>query len=158
MHARYVSSLTNKQTKWMKCQVMGNQIKEGKFEICIRSVYRYERRKEREEKTGEITSFLSILSDFQQIQVKFYQLFAKIIRWSLEIWKKKLPKLSFVWPKGKRKKIKINWNSQLSCVQDNKQTNKQISKMTPRFKRARQKKLKFQISCKSVHKQRSLER
>ena len=30
--------------------------------------------------TREITSFLSILSDFQQIQVKFYQLFAKIIR------------------------------------------------------------------------------
>ena len=95
------------------------------------------------------------MSDFQQIQVKFYQLFAKIIRWSLEIWKKKLPKSSFVWPKGKRKKIKINWNSQLSCVQDNKQTNKQISKMTPRFKRARRKKLKFQISCKSVHKQRN---
>ena len=42
-----------------------------------------------------------------------------------------------------------------SCVQDNKQTNKQNSKMTTRFKRARRKKLKFQISCKSVHKQRN---
>ena len=30
-YARYVSSLTNKQTKWMKCQVMGNQIKEEKI-------------------------------------------------------------------------------------------------------------------------------
>jgi len=29
---------------------MGNQIKEEKFEICIKSVYRYERRKGREEK------------------------------------------------------------------------------------------------------------
>ena len=54
--------------------------KKKKIEICIKSVYRYERRKEREEKTREITSFLSILSDFQQIQVKFYQLFAKIMR------------------------------------------------------------------------------
>ena len=57
---------------------------EKHFELCKylikRMVDRYERRKEREEKTGEITSFLSILSDFQQIQVKFYQLFAKIIR------------------------------------------------------------------------------
>ena len=61
----------------MKCQVMGNQIKEEKLEICIKSVYRYERKKG---KTREITSFLSILSDFQQIQVKFYQLFAKIMR------------------------------------------------------------------------------
>ena len=42
-----------------------------------------------------------------------------------------------------------------SCVQDNKQTNKQNSKMTTRLKRARQKKLKFRISCKSVHKQRN---
>ena len=42
-----------------------------------------------------------------------------------------------------------------SCVQDNKQTNKQNSKTTPRFKRARRKKLKFRISCKSEHKQRN---
>ena len=42
-----------------------------------------------------------------------------------------------------------------SCVQDNKQTNKQSSKMTTRLKRARRKKLKFRISCKSVHKQRN---
>ena len=48
--ARYVSSLTNKQTKWMKYQVIGNQIKEEKFEICIKSVYGYERRRERKEK------------------------------------------------------------------------------------------------------------
>ena len=38
------------QTKWMKYQVIGNQIKEEKFEICIKSVYRYERRKGRKEK------------------------------------------------------------------------------------------------------------
>ena len=37
------------------------------------------------------------LSDFQQIQVKFYQLFATVLRWSLENLKKKLPNLSFVW-------------------------------------------------------------
>ena len=42
-----------------------------------------------------------------------------------------------------------------SCVQDNKQTNKQNSKMTTRLKRARRKKLKFRIWCKSVHKQRN---
>ena len=42
-----------------------------------------------------------------------------------------------------------------SCVQDNKQTNKQNSKTTPRFKGARRKKLKFRISCKSEHKQRN---
>ncbi len=41
----------------------------------------------------------------------------------------------------------------VSCVQDNKQTNKQNSKRTPRFKRARRKKLKFRISCRSEHKQ-----
>ena len=41
----------------MKCQVTGNQIKEEKLEICIKSVYRYERKKER---TREITSFLSM--------------------------------------------------------------------------------------------------
>ncbi len=39
----------------------------------------------------------------------------------------------------------------VSCVQDNKQTNKQNSKRTPRFKRARRKKLKFRISCRSEH-------
>ena len=42
-----------------------------------------------------------------------------------------------------------------SCVRDNKQTNNQNSKTTPRFKRARRKKLKFRISCKSEHKQRN---
>ena len=33
----------------MKYQVIGNQIKEEKFEICIKSVYGYERRRERKE-------------------------------------------------------------------------------------------------------------
>ena len=74
------ASLTNKQTNKMN-EWNVNQIKEEKLEICIKSVYRYERKKG---KTREITSFLSILSDFQQIQVKFYQLFAKMMRWSLE--------------------------------------------------------------------------
>ena len=50
---------TNKQTKWMKCQVMGNQIKEEKFEICIKSVYRYERRKGRKEKLVKSLTYLN---------------------------------------------------------------------------------------------------
>ena len=99
-YAQYVSSLTNKQTKWMKCQVTGNQIKEEKLEICIKSVYRYERKKG---KTREITSFLSILSDFQQIQVKFYQLFATVMRWSLENFRKSYPNYRSFDEKGRKK-------------------------------------------------------
>ena len=38
----------------MKYQVIGNQIKEEKFEICIKSVYGYERRRERKEKKKEL--------------------------------------------------------------------------------------------------------
>ena len=140
----------------MKNKVFGNQIKEEKLEIFIsvpyRSNLRGRGRKEFDGDTGK-----------QRWNWKTWGISSKsksnstdeVMRWSLENLRKKLPKLSFVWPKGKRKKIKINWNSQLSCVQDNKQTNKQISKMTPRFKRARRKKLKFQLSCKSVHKQRN---
>ena len=90
----------NKQTKWMKYQVIGNQIKEEEFEICIKSVYRYERRKE---KTREITSFLSILSDFQQIQGKFCQLFAKIMRWSLENFRKSYQNYRSFDEKGRKK-------------------------------------------------------
>ena len=115
-YARYVSSLTNKQTKWMKYQVIGNQIKEEKFEICIKSVYGYERRRERKEKkkrTREITSFLSILSDFQQIQVKFYQLFAKITRWSLENLKeKKITKIIVRLTRGRKKGRKKSLDKQ----------------------------------------------
>ena len=43
----------------------------------------------------------------------------------------------------------------VSCVQDNKQTNKRNLEMTARFKVTRGKKLKFRISCKSEHKQRN---
>ena len=48
-YAWCVSSLTYQE--WMKYQVIGNQIKEENFfDICIKSVYRYERRRERKGK------------------------------------------------------------------------------------------------------------
>ena len=106
-YAQYVSSLTNKQTKWMKCQVTGNQIKEEKLEICIKSVYRYERKKG---KTREITSFLSILSDFQQIQVKFYWWSNEVKPWKFE---KKITKiivrLTRERKKGRRNPVEFEW-------------------------------------------------
>ena len=53
----------------MKCQVMGNQIKEEKFEICIKSVYRYERRKGRKEKL--VKSFLEKKMEILLVNFKF---------------------------------------------------------------------------------------
>ena len=49
--ARYVSSLTNKQTKWMKYQVIGNQIKEEKN--LIFALNRYIAMKEGEKERGK---------------------------------------------------------------------------------------------------------
>ena len=121
---------TNKQTKWMKCQVMGNQIKEEKLEICIKSVYRYERKKG---KTREITSFLSILSDFQQIQVKFYQLFATVMRWSLENFRKSYPNYRSFDEKGRKK---------LFC--------KEIAKKSQKGPKMSRKKFFFQSSKKGL--------
>ena len=64
-------------------------------------------------KTREITSFLSILSDFQQIQVKFYQLFATVMRWGLENLRKKITKiivrLTRERKKGRKKNLKKFW-------------------------------------------------
>ena len=68
---------------------------------------------------------------------------------------KKIPNLSFVWRERGRKEDKKKLELQFSCVLDNKQTNKRNLKMTGRFKVTRRKKLKFWISCKSVHKQRN---
>ena len=133
-YARYVSSLTNKQTnkqikqtKWMKYQVIGDQSKEekiwnlhyigtslGKKErkkgknrasfLSIWVVSSKSKSKKNESKTDQINEEkLEIyrsntgkgkerigerLRDFQQIQVKFYQLFATAMRWSLENFKK----------------------------------------------------------------------
>jgi len=76
-------------------------------------------------------------------------------RWrgeALKIWKRLTQNhRSFDWPERKSKSIK----KQFSCVQDNKQTNKQNTEMTPRLQAARRKKLKFRISCQSERKQRN---
>ena len=66
----------------MKYQVIGNQINQrGKnLKFALNWYIAMKEGEKEREKTREITSFLSILSDFQHIQVKFYQLFAKIIR------------------------------------------------------------------------------
>ena len=74
----------------MKNKVTTHQIKEEKFENFISVPYQTEEK-------------LENLSDFQQIQGKFYQLFATDLRWSLEKFEKKLPQLSFVWREGGRK-------------------------------------------------------
>ena len=139
---------------WMKNKVFGNQIKEEKLEIFASVPYRsntgkgkeriWERYRQKEEK-------LENLSDFQQIQVKFYQLFATVIRWSLENLKKNLPKLSFVWrERGRKEEICVFWKKK-ACGQLNKQTNVKIEKTTPRLKRPSKKKLKSWVSLKSEH-------
>ena len=51
---------------------------------------------------------------------KFYQLFATVLRWSLENLKKKLPRLSFVWREGGGKEEKMSLT--------NKQTKKKFKK------------------------------
>ena len=145
-YARYVSSLTNKQTKWMKCPVIGNQIQRGKNLKFALNRYIADM-KEGEKERKKITSFLSIwvisskskykknesktdqineekleiyrsntgkgkerigerLRDFQQIQVKFYQLFATVLRWSLEKFEEKIYKYIVRLTGGRRKERK----------------------------------------------------
>ena len=130
-YAQYVSSLTNKQTKWMKCQVTGNQIKEEKLEICIKSVYRYERKKERKNSWNHVISVN--VSDFQQIQVKFYQLFATVMRWSLENFRKSYPNYRSFDEKGRKK---------LFC--------KEIAKKSQKGPKMSRKKFFFQSSKKGL--------
>ena len=82
---------------WMKTKVFGNQIKEEKLEIFISVPYRSNKGKGKEriwQRYRQTEEKLDNLSDFQQIQAKFYQ---------LENLKKKLPKLSFVWRERGRK-------------------------------------------------------
>ena len=67
-YARHVSSLTNKQTKGRK------------FEIFASVSYRSNTGKERKKKSRGKLLTLTIW----QIQVQFYQLFATVMRWSLE--------------------------------------------------------------------------
>ena len=72
---------------WMKNKVFGNQIKEEKLEIFASVPYRSNTGKGKEriwERYRQKEEELENLSDFQQIQVKFYQLFATVLRWSLE--------------------------------------------------------------------------
>ena len=94
---------------WMKNKVFGNQIKEEKLEIFASVPYRsntgkgkeriWERYRQKEEK-------LENLRDFQQIQVKFYQLFATVLRWSLEKFEEKIYKYIVRLTGGRRKERK----------------------------------------------------
>ena len=181
----------------MKNKVTTHQNKEERIEKIELVSYRLN--------TGKGKGRIWERSYFEEIQVKFYQLFASVIRWSLENLRKKVYKnivrLTRERKEGRKegkKKSKSSWSlavlritnkrtnktekrprgsnglaerslsfefhanrsinkemaaDLVSCVQDNKQTNKQNSKRTPRFKRARRKKLKFRISCRSEHKQ-----
>ena len=93
------------EPEW-KMMVITHQIKEEKFEIFISVPYRSNKGKGKEriwQRYRQTEEKLDNLSDFQQIQAKFYQLFATVLRWSLENLKKKLPKLSFVWRERGRK-------------------------------------------------------
>ena len=62
---------------------------------------------------------------------KFYQLFATVLRWSLEKFEKKIPRLSFVWREGGRKEEKSLTNKQTKKIwksKENSLTNKQTNK------------------------------
>lgn len=135
---------------WMKNKVTTHQNKEERIEKIELVSYR--------SNTGKGKGRIWERSYFEEIQVKFYQLFASVIRWSLENLRKKVYKnivrLTRERKEGRKKEVQIKL--EFSCAQDdNKQTNQQNWKTTARFKRARRKKLKFWISCKSVHKQRN---
>ena len=134
----------------MKNKVTTHQNKEERIEKIELVSYR--------SNTGKGKGRIWERSYFEEIQVKFYQLFAaSVIRWSLENLRKKVYKnivgLTRERKEGRKKEVQIKL--EFSCAQDNKQTNQQNWKTTARFKRARRKKLKFWISCKSVHKQRN---
>ena len=78
---------------WMKNKVFGNQIKEEKLEIFASVPYRSIRGEGKEricERYRQKEVKLENLRDFQQIQVKFYQLFATVLRWSLEKFEEKI--------------------------------------------------------------------
>ena len=95
------------EPEW-KMMVITHQIKEEKFEIFISVPYRSNKGKGKEriwQRYRQTEEKLDNLSDFQQIQAKFYQLFATVLRWSLwRFEKKKLPNLSFDWQEGRKKK------------------------------------------------------
>ena len=97
------------------------------------------------------------LSDFHQILVKFYQLFATVIRWSLENLKKNYQNYRSFDERGEERKeatksnaICVFWKKK-ACGQLNKQTNVKIEKTTPRLKRPSKKKLKSWAPLKSEH-------
>ena len=80
------------QEKWIKNRPnQRGEIRHLSFEYKGKGKERIgERYRQKEEKFEN-------LRDFQQIQVKFYQLFATVIRWSLWKFEKKWQKSSLVW-------------------------------------------------------------
>ena len=93
--------------EWIN-KVFGNQIKEEKLEIFISVPYRSNKGKKegiwRRYRQTEVK--LENLRDFQQIQVKFYQLFATVLRWSLEKFEEKIYKYIVRLTGGRRKERK----------------------------------------------------
>ena len=83
---------------------------------------------------------------------KFYQLFATVLRWSLENLKKKLPNLSFVWRESESSEERLKkaeFCKKEACGQPNKQTNLKTEKTTPQLKITLKKKLKSWVSLKT---------
>ena len=129
------ASLTNKQTNKMN-EISSDRKPNQRGKNLIFALNRYIAMKEGEKergKTREITSFLSILSDFQQIQVKFYQLFATVMRWSLENFRKSYPNYRSFDEKGRKK---------LFC--------KEIAKKSQKGPKMSRKKFFFQSSKKGL--------
>ena len=92
----------------------GNKVKPWKFEKELPKLsFVWRERGRKEEKSCFAKKYIDgvNLSDFWQIQVKFYQLFATVVRWSLWKFEKKLPNLSFVWRERKKKAV-LQRNSQ----------------------------------------------
>ena len=83
---------------WMKNKVTTHQNKEERIEKIELVSYR--------SNTGKGKGRIWERSYFEEIQVKFYQLFATVIRWSLWKFEKKLPNLSFDWRERGRKEEK----------------------------------------------------
>ena len=121
----------------MKNKVFGNQIKEEQLEIFASVPYRSNTGKGKErilrERYRQKEEKLENLRDFQQIQVKFYQLFATVLRWSLEkIWRKNLQIYrSFDGREEERKEEKSLTNQQTKEIlisKENSLTDKQTNK------------------------------
>ena len=92
----------------LKCLWMPNQrgkVRDFRFG-AISFEYREREEKDLRERYRQIRGQIWNLRDFEQIQVQFYQLFAKIIRWSLENLKEKRTNLSFVWRERGRKDLR----------------------------------------------------